>query len=68
MEDLEVNWSCATCSSAQDVTADCSVEDHPPDLSQALLEDVTNEKDLGEKNSAVLTALLKIIHLIRHKH
>ncbi|KAK3880427.1 hypothetical protein Pcinc_015110 [Petrolisthes cinctipes] len=44
-EGRAVNWRCATCSSAQDV----SVEDHPPDQVQALVEDVAN--DISEKDS-----------------
>ncbi|KAK3893102.1 hypothetical protein Pcinc_003095 [Petrolisthes cinctipes] len=44
-EGRAVNWRCATCSFAQDV----SVEDHPPDQVQALVEDVAN--DISEKDS-----------------
>lgn len=63
-EGLEVNWRCATCSPAQDhdcdvlserdtmnISADCSVEVHPPDLEQALVEDVMYENVLSEQDS-----------------
>ncbi|KAK3888798.1 hypothetical protein Pcinc_007158 [Petrolisthes cinctipes] len=53
-EGRAVNWRCATCSSAQDV----SVEDHPPDQVQALVEDVAN--DISEKDSLNNSAVCSI--------
>ena len=47
-EGLDVNWSCTTCSSVQDIAVHDCPEDHLPTPTQALVDDINSENDLDE--------------------
>ena len=62
-EGVDIDWRCATCSSEQDCTADCST-DHPPDLAEVLVDNHTNEDSVNNSdcsNEAQAEALVEVI-------